>query len=225
MPRLLILICFTIALKAATWTAGASAQISGTPPPSATCTLAVRAGDLIVAFASPGNANTTIPTVSDNVNGTYTQVVTVVNNRPTSITMFAKVASTTGTITLTIYTFPAVEETLHVVAFTPPAGMIASVTPQTTGTSTSTNSVSLTTTSADELIVAAGDASGSNAPGSGYTQIQSTVTTTRLLSEYKLTNTAGVNTVTWTMRTQRGGVAAAFVAATGTTTARRRILN
>lgn len=225
MQRLLILICFAMTLNGATWTAGASSVIAGSSPSTASCALSVMAGDLIIVMATPGNTVTSIPAISDNVNGTYTQIATVVNNRPTSLTMYAKVASTTATVTITMTAWPAVEETLHAVAFTPPPGTIASATAQTTGTSTSTNSIALTTTSADELIIGVGDASSAISAGSGYTQIQSTMTTVRLLSEYKLTDAPGVNNVTWTMGTQRGGVAAAFVAATGITTTRRRILN
>src|SRR3954467_8106997 len=80
------------------WTHGNSNSTTG-PSTSLDVTLAVTAGDLIVAFGSAATGQTTA--FSDDVNGNYTPVASVESDRPSHQTVAAKIATTTTTVTIT----------------------------------------------------------------------------------------------------------------------------
>lgn len=181
------------------WTrpAGNSATGSST-------TLAVTAGDLVVVFVGSNNTGTT---VSDGVN-TYSIHEYYTSNRPSQCHVFACIAATSTTLTITAST--GTIDAVHAACFQHGADPLVAEIDDTDEQGT-TASVTLTTTQDNTLLVGFLDCSTSGSPGSGFTQLAVTVNSFRLLSEYKLAdNSAGSQTVDATVGTARGIIGIAF---------------
>jgi hypothetical protein len=192
-----------------TWTVHNTNSTTTIVASSGNCTLAVTAGDIIVAFgASSGSGIVT--SFSDNVNGAYTAAANADNDRPANISVAMKIAATTATVTIT-GTSSSNLDAIQVFSVANNAGTIPG-TKNTSNSALSSQTVNITTTTDNCLIVGAGDASGSCDAGSGFTAIAQTLSGLRFTSEYQtaLTNSAGVNTVALSEGTQRGILAVAF---------------
>lgn len=175
-------------------------------------TLAVTAGQLIIADCA--TAATQACSVSDDVNGAYDLVKSVTGDRTFPARIYAKVATTTATVTITTSTAPtSVEHHLHVAAFTCTGGTPIT-TPNVTASSANGTAIgSITTTVDNTLLLIFADRSTSIAPASGYTSFGSTVSSIRVLSAYKLdANSAGSHTPDTTGGTQHFAMSAAMEA-------------
>jgi hypothetical protein len=195
------------------WTHGNSSTAT---PASATTstTIAVTAGDVIVAFATAQSAYHTL--VADDVNGAYTELHYYADDRtPNPISIWGVIATTSATVTVTAHPSTGGGEVhLHVANFTRTGTL--SLTPNATGGATSAATVNLTTTDANTLLLGFADRSTSIAAGSGYTQIGTSTGFCRLLSEYSVTdNSAGSHTVNVDGGTAHGIVAVAMTGSGG----------
>lgn len=187
-----------------TWTAGNTNSST-----TSSITLAVTAGQLIVAFVAC-NGTAAAVGCSDNVNGAYVLALFGTSNRPASMAIFYTVAATTATVTIT-GTSDITVEAVHAAAFSHSAGDISGSINDFKFT-ISVQTVNLTTSINDTLVVGFGDGSTTNNAGSGFTTIAQTVANIRATSEYQtaLTNSAGTQTTAFSMTTPRGTMAVAF---------------
>lgn len=177
---------------------------AGNSSTGSSTTLAVTAGDLVVVFVGSNNTGTTI---SDGVN-TYTVHEYYTSNRPSQCHVFACIAATTTTLTITAST--GTIDAVHAACFQHGGDPLVAEIDDTDEQGT-TASVTLTTTQDNTLLVGFLDCSTSGSPGSGFTQLGVTVSSYRLLSEYKLAdNSAGSQTVDATVGTARGIIGVAF---------------
>ncbi len=188
------------------WSVGNSNSVSG----AGTYTLAVTAGQLIITFVTLAGSGASV-TCSDNVNGSYgAPVIQLDSDRPVTMAIFSKIATTTTTVTITNGGSVGVDQG-HACAFSNNAGTIPA-TVNATASAISAAAVNLITTAAGCLVVGFNDASTSDAPGVAFTQIATIVNSARCLSEYQtsLSSANGSNIVSMFAGIGRGIIAAAF---------------
>lgn len=185
------------------------------------------AGNLIVVAGTYFAAGTTI-TVSDSINGAYTQVfvqAAASDNHRTSLSYKANIAG--GTVTIT-YTPPAAADTCIVAA---EFNGIATVTPLNTsnsgnGTGTTANSSSITTTQATTTLIAVegqgtSGAITQNAGSEGFTLIgenESGASAEPISLVYRVVSSTGTYSQTWTVPNDDWAAGIAAFLATNDTT-------
>jgi len=194
------------------WSVGNSAHSTAGTGTTRTATLAVTAGQIIVAFAWTNSGQSACAfTYTDDAAGggnAWAEADKLTTARPSVISIGKAIATTTATITITV-TGDHTIEWLHVVAFSHDGGTIPG-TVNATNKAASSSSITVTTSVANTLLVGASDSSGGNPTvGSGFTFVfGADVSTVRAMSEYEtdLTNSSGSNTVSYTPATTSQGL-------------------
>lgn len=192
----------------------------GTTVHSLSAALAVVTGDIVIASAgaaqSSGPGGTRDILFSDDVHGAWPAATEFLTDRPSLLAIGGYVATGSATLTIAATNEFAGDNTmdiLHVACYSHDGGTIPGTINNggaAQGGVISSDTVNITTTTPNCLIIANGDASGGGGEGAGFVLIFVDANNMRLISEYQLTNSAGVNAVVLNEPTQRGILAVAW---------------